>query len=206
MRILAVGAHPDDAEIGCGGTLAKYAAKGAKVGVLVLTNGEKGGDPARRRREALLASSRLGVKLTFFGNLQDTSVLNNHRTIRAIEKAVTKVDPDVVLTHNPYDVHQDHRNCALSTLSAAREVDNILFYESLALNWQFQPRIFVDIEESVKEKVSCLQSFKSQHHGRHFSTDAALGLSKFRGNQVGLLWAEAFDIYRMVSRQTWGVI
>ena len=201
MKILAIGSHPDDVEIGCAGTLARLSSHGEEVYLLVLSDGEKGGDPDTRRKEALLSSSAFDAKQLFFGELPDTDIGHNYRTIHTIEKIVNEIAPQIVFTHNPYDVHQDHIAVGMSTLAAAREVNNILFYESPPLSRQFDAKLFVDISTTVDTKRKCLGIFRSQISHRHFSVDAIIALSKFRGNQVGLPYAEAYGIFRIVVKQ-----
>ena len=97
MRVvLAVGAHPDDVELGCGGTLALHKMKGDKVYLLVLTRGEASGDSKTREDECRKAAGLLHVDGLFFGGIQDTKVHDGRETIDAIEKIIDEVKPDII--------------------------------------------------------------------------------------------------------------
>ena len=83
--VLAVGAHPDDVELGCAGTLALHKLSGDKVYLLVLTKGEASGDPEVREKECKQVAKILGVDGLFFGGLADTKILDGRETVDAIE-------------------------------------------------------------------------------------------------------------------------
>ena len=109
MNILAIGAHPDDIEFGCGGALLKYSGSGHNVFFLVLTKGDLGGDPVVRLREQKEAALFLGAKDVFWGNFNDTELLGTRETILKIEEVLNKVSSDVLFLNYYNDVHQDHR-------------------------------------------------------------------------------------------------
>ena len=95
MNILAVGAHPDDIEFGCGGALLKYSLSGHHIFPLVLTKGNVGGDPSIRSREQEEAASFLGARQVFWGGFNDTELIDSRETIQRIEEVMRKVSPDV---------------------------------------------------------------------------------------------------------------
>ena len=90
MRCLAIGAHPDDIELGCGGALLKHVARGDEVYLLVLTDGGRGGDRSARREEQEVALRRLGAERVIWGEFEDTLIPNDYRTLEVIEKAVSQ--------------------------------------------------------------------------------------------------------------------
>ena len=216
MKILAIGAHPDDVELGCGGALALFKKKGHDVSVLVLTRGEASGDPAVRENECRLASSIIGVDRLFFGNIADTRITDGIETIRAIEDTIDTVAPDFVFTHSSKDSHQDHRNTYLASLSAARHASRILLYESPAALQDFSPQAFIDISQTMSPKLKAVEAFNSQAakpymNGKTRSTDpcrncenygqmsnAIAGLARYRGFQTGVDLAEAFEVARYI--------
>lgn len=110
QRVLAIGAHPDDVEIGCGGTLLAHTARGDLVSVLTLSPGSVGGAPEERRREARNASIAMSAQL-FLGDFVDTELGADPALIRVIEHTVAHVDPGTLYVHSPNDSHQDHRAC-----------------------------------------------------------------------------------------------
>jgi len=120
IRVLALGAHPDDIEAGCGGTLLKYALNGHRVFQMVMTSGEQGGRAAVRRREQQRASKHLHIEKIFWGHYRDTGVPAGQGLIQKIERVVKAVDPHFIFVHYHDDTHQDHRHLAISTITATR--------------------------------------------------------------------------------------
>src|SRR3989338_3401862 len=110
MNVLAIGAHPDDIEFGCGGTLLKYNDKSHKIFLLILTKGEFGGDPHIRTREQEAAADFLGSKDLFWGGFKDTELVGNAQLISKLDEVLRAVRPDVVFLNYWDDVHQDHRS------------------------------------------------------------------------------------------------
>jgi len=119
--VLAIGAHPDDIEVGCGGILLNHVAQGHEVAVLVLTGGDVSGMPAERAREASRAAELMSVRL-FHANVAEASVAMGSATINEITRVIDEVNPDTVYTHSEHDFNQDHRNTHQATLAAARSV------------------------------------------------------------------------------------
>src|SRR3712207_6955897 len=131
-RVLAVGAHPDDIELGCGATLLAHSAAGDAVTMLVVTGGESGpGDDEAitgRRLEQEQAARTLGAAL-LWGGQRDCAVTPDAATVAVVERAIKETDADVVYVHAPDDSHQDHRAVAAATLSAARRLSRVLHYQ-----------------------------------------------------------------------------
>ena len=212
MKILAVGAHPDDIEIGCAATLALFKRKGYEVYFLVLTRGEASGDPKIREIECIESAGIIGADKIYFGNLEDTKITDGIETITEIENVINLVRPDILFVHSPRDTHQDHRNTSLAAMSAGRKLRNILLYESPAALREFCPQIFVDVESAFGLKMEALRRFNSQSSknfyedlSRHDADETMLpiinameGLARFRGFQIGVRIAEAFEVGRFV--------
>lgn len=199
MKILTIGAHPDDIELGCGGIIAQYTSNNHSVYSLVLSDGERSGDPIVRKQETVDSLKILGIKKLFFGELPDTKIGNDISTICVIENIVNKMKPDIVFTHSINDVHQDHRNTAISTFSAARQVPTILCYESPSLMLDFKPQCYYDIIKTLDQKIEALKVHKSQIDKRYFKINAILGLAKYRGNQMNIKYAEAFEVFKILN-------
>jgi LmbE family N-acetylglucosaminyl deacetylase len=208
LKILAVGAHPDDVELGCGAALALFKKNGHEVYFLVLTKGEASGDPSRREKECKKSAETIGADKLFFGNLRDTKISDGVETIMEIERFISQVSPDVIFGHSYKDGHQDHRNAGMATLSAARNSKKVLLYESPAALRDFCPQLFVDVSLTFDIKLKALEAFGSQvskvyfkgnkSHGEErkfpFVSNAAEGLARFRGFQAGVELAEAFEV------------
>jgi len=198
MSVLAVGAHPDDIEAGCAGTLALHKAKGNKVYLLVLSRGEASGDPQVKELACKRSAELLGADDLFFGDFKDTRINDGIETIEVIEKIVDKINPDMVYAHTSKDIHQDHRNAAYATLSAARRCKRILMYETPNTLKEFFPQVFTDIEETFEVKKRVLHLFGHESERFWLAAKAIEGLAVFRGFQAGVRVAEAFEVGRFV--------
>jgi LmbE family N-acetylglucosaminyl deacetylase len=198
VSVLAVGAHPDDIEAGCAGTLALLKFNGAKVYLLVLSRGEASGDPTVKESACKRSAELLGVDGLFFGGLKDTRIHDGIETIHVIEETVDKVSPDMVYTHTYKDTHQDHRNTAYATLSAARRCKRILMYETPNTLKEFFPQVFTDIEQTFELKKKALHLFGHESERFWLAAQAIEGLAVFRGFQAGVRVAEAFEVGRFV--------
>jgi LmbE family N-acetylglucosaminyl deacetylase len=200
--VLAVGAHPDDVELGCAGTLALHKLSGDKVYLLVLTKGEASGDIEVRERECRRAADILGVDGLFFGGLEDTEVHDGRETIDIIEKIAEQVKPDIIYAPTHKDTHQDHRNTGYATLSAGRRCKMILLYEGASTQRDFVPQVFVDIKKTFELKKKATRVFGSQLNNQGGGYSSAVkgieGLAKYRGYQAGLDVAEAFEVGKFI--------
>jgi LmbE family N-acetylglucosaminyl deacetylase len=212
LKILALGAHPDDVELGCGATLASFEREGHETYVLVLTRGEASGDPILRENECKRSCSQLSVKKLFFGNLQDTKITDGVETVMEIENVIKNIEPDIVFSHSSKDGHQDHRNAGLACLSAARTTKRVLLYESPAALREFCPQVFVDVTSTFPAKLEALKEYGSQTSKVFFKgnshvdesskfpvvSNAVEGLARFRGFQAGVSLAEAFEVGKYI--------
>jgi LmbE family N-acetylglucosaminyl deacetylase len=198
--LLAVGAHPDDIELGCGGTISAASSTGANVVAVYVTKGEKSGDPETRMKESKKALGILGVKSVYFGDFTDTEIPNSHDVIKYLEDIYEKYKPDSVLTHSIHDTHQDHRQIGWISLSAFRNAQKILAYEAPRVTGEFSPSYFIDISSYVTNKWNALKCHHSQKAKRYIAYESMVNLASFRGSQVGLGAAEAFEVIRYIDR------
>ena len=200
MNILAIGAHPDDIEIGCGGTLIKYADRGHKVYSLVMTGGSQGGETSIRRTEQEKACAVLGIEKIYWGGYEDTHLVVNQELIAKIEKVIHDICPNFIFCHYPDDTHQDHRHLSLATQSAARNMRNVLFYEG-PTTWGFNPQVFVDIGETLETKIEALKAHDSQVTKTNIEdlsiVEIARSSANFRGIQGRVKYGEAFSPLRL---------
>jgi LmbE family N-acetylglucosaminyl deacetylase len=200
-RVLAVGAHPDDVELGCGATLLAHTAAGDVVTMLVMTGGENGpGDDAAvvgRRAEQEQAARTLGAQL-LWGGLRDCSLTADATTVAIVERALKETDADVVYVHAPDDSHQDHRATAAATLSAARRLSRVLHYQSPS-TLTFSPTTFVDVTAYLSGKLAALGAHASQvEMSAMVEPDAVVASARHWGAQARIGYAEAFAPTRMV--------
>jgi LmbE family N-acetylglucosaminyl deacetylase len=122
MKILAIGAHPDDIEIGCAGSLLKYAGSGHDVYLFVMTPGEMGGEAEIRKKEQARSAEIMNVRDLFWGEYNDTKLTTHLSMISDIEAVVKKIKPDFVFVNYKEDTHQDHRVLSRAAVSATRYV------------------------------------------------------------------------------------
>lgn len=199
MNILALGAHPDDIEYGCGGTFLKFARNGENIYFMVLTKGEFGGDPKVRLREQEEAMRLLGVKEIFWGGYTDTELPNDRIIITRIDQVIAKVMPDEVYVNYLYDIHQDHRTLAECALAATRYVKKVFFYEDYT-SVNFEPDIFVDIEDVLEEKQRLIKIYSSQvaksYPTKLDMVESVKAIANFRGFQGKVKYAEGFKAFR----------
>jgi LmbE family N-acetylglucosaminyl deacetylase len=199
MNILAIGSHPDDIEYGCGGTLIKYSRRGHKVALLVITCGEAGGNPKGRRQEQVKSSKFLKARLTW-GRFRDTDVRIEKNLIHCIELEIQKVKPDLIFVHYFADTHQDHRNVSQATLTATRYIRNVLLYE-VPTTLEFNPTVFMNIGDVLKEKLRLLKAHESQVHETRVADlsilESAGSCANFRGFQNRVRYAEGFVPVRL---------
>ena len=195
MKILAIGSHPDDIEVGCGGTLKKYADKGHEIYLLVMTEGEQGGDRSVRISEQGKAAEIVGAKKVFWGGLEDTKIDSDLSTIKKIESIIKEIEPVFIFTHYFNDTHQDHRHLNNAVISAARYTKNVLFYEGPTTQ-DFRPSIFSDIDKLIDVKTSLVKAHESQVLRTNIAgisiEEIVLSTANFRGTQGRVKYAEAF--------------
>jgi len=200
MNILAIGAHPDDIEYGCGGTLVRYTQAGHHVFLFVMTRGEAGGDPSIRQREQEASVKIMGAEEVFWGSYEDTMLPLNRELIIHLEDIMNQINPEIILVNHRYDTHQDHRNLADATISATRNAKNLLFFE-VPTTYNFVANIFVDITSVLQKKLDTLKAHFSQITKTNINSMSILELAtstaNFRGIQSRVKYAEGFISSRL---------
>lgn len=204
-NVLFIGAHPDDIELGCGGTLIKHVKNKDNVFAIVVSDGEKGlnGSRSNRVNEAKKALSEVGLDdmNIFFLHVPDTMFIENRKMILSeIERVCEEYNIQKIYTHTSKEYHQDHIVVFEETLRGARSVPNILAYESNAHTLPtFSPNYFVDISDVFDKKLSLLKRYHSQAKKKYFDADFIESAARFRGSQAKKTYAEGFEIVRMVG-------
>lgn len=226
LRVLAVGAHPDDLEILCGGTLAKYTKSGHKVTMAHLTNGDKGHyrlQPEEvaemRLEEACSAGAVIGAEVISLG-IEDTMLFSNEETRIAVIDLVRRVKPDVTITLSPNDYLREHIATSeivcdatfLATVPLVRSrrkaTGNIppVFFCDTAFGIKSDAKVYVDITDTLAVKNRMIRCHKSQLNWLkdHSKTDLVKDLecvARYRGLQCGVTYAEAFSEYEAWFRK-----
>jgi N-acetylglucosamine malate deacetylase 1 len=205
LSIVCIGAHPDDAECGCGGTLAKLARLGHNVTVLCLTRGEAGIREAAydaaadiRSVEAKRACDLLGVRVVFANQIDGQTGTDVQRSAE-FSRQLASLSPDIVFTHWPLDTHRDHRNAAVLAYEAwqqASESFALVYYEVMAgiQTHHFEPNCFVDISPTFTEKRTAVYAHESQRPARFYPYHEEM--EKRRGTEAAVARAEAFFVVR----------
>lgn len=200
LVVLAIGSHPDDVELGCGGTLLAHRRRGDQVAMLVMTKGERGPQGAVSRvDEQVEAARQFGVHRVFWGGFPDGAVPEGVESIDRIQAVIDDIHADVVYTHSTHDTHQDHRAAAVATVAAARHVSRVLMYEAPSSSRGFAPYFYVDIGPFLARKLEALRAHESQvRKSRLVDLEAVEAQARFRGFQSRVRYAEAFEVERFV--------
>jgi len=194
--ILAIGAHPDDVEIGCGGALAKHAAQGDRIFILTLTHGSQGGDPAARVRESARAAQLIGATLRL-EDFPDGAIGDGVETIKVVQETIAECRPTHVYTHSLQETHQDHRNVHLSTIVASRGVSNVYCYQSPSSTVEFRPNLFVDISSHLQMKLDLIAAHESQvSHRKILHAEMIQATARYWGRFAGCILAEPMVVFR----------
>jgi len=209
LKVVVAGAHPDDPESGCGGTMALYADAGHDVVSMYLTRGEAGipgmshEEAARvRTAEAEAACRILGARAVFGGQIDGATEVNAAR-YDEVRGALGKEAPDIVLTQWPIDTHRDHQALAVLVYDAWLRLDKSfeLYYyevESGLQTQHFWPTLYVDIETVESRKQQACLAHKSQNPATDFCP-IHQRMQRFRGEEAGVRVAEAFVRHNQVS-------
>lgn len=201
MKVLAFGAHPDDIEIGMGGTIAKHTSIGDRVLMVtaVIPNNRQ-----QRRREAEKAAEVLGAELMML-DIPPLELAHNRNVIKIFDRAIEKIAPDVIYTHWNSDSHQDHVAVSLATITAAR--DNrcaLLMYEQTIpggiVPWGFRAQSYVDIAPYMHIKMQSIAMHKSQVRANgELWVQGVRGRAMYRGYQINVEYAEAFEVVKAID-------
>lgn len=175
LDILAFGAHPDDIELGCGGTIIKHVENGFKVGIIDLTTGDLGtrGNAKIRLEEADSANKLMGLSVRENLNFKDGFFLNDEKHKNALIKKIRKYRPDIVLANAPSDRHPDHARasqltidaCFLSGLEKINTNQEVWRPKAIYHYIQFNnlpPDFVVDISDFFDKKITAIKEYKSQ--------------------------------------------
>jgi bacillithiol biosynthesis deacetylase BshB1 len=229
LDLLVLAAHPDDAELGCGGTIAKHVKMGHKVGVVDFTRGELGtrGTIETRSHEAADASKILGLSVRENLGLPDGFFKNDKEHQLAVIQAIRRYQPEIVLTNAIYDRHSDHGraadlgydSCFLSGLAKIETHDEngkkqapwrpkvvYHFIQSLFI----EPDFVVDITEHWDTKIKSVLAYKTQFHdpnskepSTYISSPEFLRMVESRaiefGHAIGVKYAEGYTTRRWLG-------
>ncbi len=214
MRVLAIGAHSDDMDEFCGGTLALYAQQGHTVGIACLTDGRAYGSVspvealvAARKREFEASAALIGASQTFWLGYPDGQLEPALPARRALEEIFHQFAPDILITHPADDYHPDHTAAHTLVMDASRYTP--LFFCESEGGHNFIPDEYVDISAVFELKLKMMDVHRSQYdfgpdpqtgQVRNFLHDDVIALGRFHGMQAGVPYAEVFQICRKHGR------
>lgn len=201
MKVLVFGAHPDDLEIGMGGTIAKHVDVGDDVVMIV---GTVPSQTDRRKDEARRGAEILGGELRFL-EIESNEFEYNRRLVGQIDALLKEIDPELIYTHWDQDSHQDHNNLSRGVISATRKNRcSVLMYEQTIpggiVPGGFKAQSFVDVSKYIDRKIESIRAHESQHElNGDLWLQGVRGRASYRGFQINVAYAEAFEVIKEIE-------
>ena len=201
MKVVVFGAHPDDMEIGMGGTIAKHVHLGDAVLMAVVAVPSQ---QDRRRKEAEHGAEILGAQLLSL-DIPAEELEYNRTLIRRVDAILEDFAPDLIYTHWDQDSHQDHNTISRAVISAARKNrSSLLMYEQTIpggiVPGGFKAQSFVDISDFIEAKVRSIMAHQSQHEANGDGwLQGVRGRAMYRGYQINVAYAEAFEVVKEIE-------
>lgn len=200
MKVLIIGAHPDDIDIGVGGTAAKYIKHGHEVlGVVVTVPNNND----RRKKEAEQAAKILGIELRNL-DIDPNELSYSRRLVLEFDNIISSYNPDIVFTHWHHDSHQDHVAISKATVGSTRKNKcSVYMYEQTIpggiVPHGFRPQMYVDISSEIDLKIESTLAHSSQVKDDKKSWVGGIkGRAGYRGFQMGVDYAEAFEVIKTI--------
>lgn len=199
--VLAIGAHPDDVELGAGGTLAALSAGGVRTVMAIVS---VPADYDTRVAEACESSAILGAELRVLvqGECRRIEDMKNYQLVGLLDELVHDVAPAAILTHGPTEFHRDHVQIYHAAVSAQRLAPFDLYSYSPTMcrpvPVPFQPRAYVDITATIDTKLRAIAAHKSQFYSRGLAFEFCREIARVNGRMVGVEYAEGLDIDKVI--------
>jgi N-acetylglucosamine malate deacetylase 1 len=213
--ILVIGPHPDDQELGMGGTIIKLAAQGHRVHLVDMTNGEPTplGSPEIRARESSAAARVMGVERTLLG-LPNRQVVHDIPSRHKLAAVIRRHRPDWLFVPYPVDAHPDH--VAVSRIAEDARFDakltktdipgepcypkRIIYYYCTHLRMNFTPNFCIDISDAIDKKMEAVRSYESQFAGNSgYVPEMVKTIAAYFGSRIGTAYAEPFYTHEMLG-------
>ena len=202
--VIAFGAHPDDIEIGMGGTVAKLTGMGYDVRLVIATlpNFVKTDTKEERKHESIMSAKVMGCKTPEFLDLSPEEILFKRNFVTQISKIIQELNPEAIFTQWIGDTHQDHQALTRAVVAAARDSNDVFMYETTIpggiSEHAFRPQLYVDVTDTLEIKKNALDCFDSQKiRCGPLWIDSLVGRCSYRGYQMNTKYAEAFEVIKV---------
>ena len=209
MKVLAIGAHCDDVELGCGGALLRHRDAGDEIDIVVITHSGYTSNNKKLVRikeiaiqEGKQSADILRAKFICLEK-EPLTLIPNEKFVLELEEVINKINPDRVYVHRPSDTHSDHASVGYIALRAARKCDSVFLYRS---NWyimdnDFEDRYYVDISDYIEQKKDLIAVFESELKMVNYSwIDFVIKQNSAAGAKIGVAFAETYQMVKMVWR------
>jgi LmbE family N-acetylglucosaminyl deacetylase len=204
-KILVIAPHTDDGEFGCGGSIVKFIEAGTEIYYAAFSLAEESVPPPFPKNiletEVKAATKELGIKpdhLLLFKYQVRHFATHRQSILEDLVKLNQDLKPDLVFMPSLHDLHQDHSTVALEGLRAFKKT-SILAYEMPWNNLNFSTQSFIKLSESnIENKIRALECYKSQKSKNYASGEFIKSLAHTRGTQIGVKYAEAFEVIRWI--------
>jgi LmbE family N-acetylglucosaminyl deacetylase len=199
--VVALGAHPDDIELGIGGTIALLTQAGVKVVMAIVS---VPADYATRVAEAKDSAAILNCRLRVLmeGGCHRIEDLKNYQLVGLLDGLVKEYQPAAVLTHGPTDFHRDHVSIYHAAVSSQRLAQFDLYSYSPTMcrpvPVPFQPRAYIDISSTIDTKMRAIAAHRSQFYSRGLTFEFYREMARVNGRMVGVEYAEGLDVSKIV--------
>lgn len=209
MKVLAIGAHFDDVELGCGGTLLNHLKKGDELNIIIITKSGYISKVNMHERNDKIAyeegikSAKLLNANLIRGDFETLKLTASLELVNYLCEQVKQINPDIVYTHFWGDQHLDHQAVAKASLIATRNTKRVLAYLSNVYDTipDFKPNYFVNISNSFKGKMSLINCFKSELVTHPQWQKQMKAISQIYGIKIGKEFAEAFQVVRIIEEE-----
>lgn len=205
-RILCLGAHTDDIEIGCGGSVVRFIKEGKDVYYASFSFAEQslpdGFSNDSTQKEVKKATSVLGIEssnVMFFDYPVRYFTQYRQEILEDLVGLKKEIKPDLLLTHNTNDMHQDHEVICKESFRAFKQTSSVFGYESLKNNTQFSTDVYIILtDEYIRKKIKAARCYKSQMAKENNTIGVIESVASFRGAQVKASYAESFELIRLI--------
>jgi len=194
--ILAIGSHPDDIELGCGGSLLYFSRQGYQIYTVICSYGELKSPTKVRKDENIKSNRYLNTKKTYCLGLKDGEINHNTKLVNLLENIVNEVKPNIIFSHSLRDHHQDHLNVARATISALRhKKTTLIMYPNLSSICQPKFNFYIDISKFMTQKLEIINNFESQKSNWYMNTNYLTSCAISAGHLINCEYAERFFLY-----------